>query len=66
MQVGAFLRRENAEARAAKLREDGFDAYITQSAGLFKVQVGAFAERENALRLAEELRAAGYEVLITP
>lgn len=66
VQVGAFLRRENAENRAAQLREDGFDAYISQSGGLFKVQVGAFAERENAVRVAAELRTRGYEVLITP
>ncbi len=66
VQVGAFLRRENAEARAEQLRQDGFDAYINQSGGLFKVQVGAFSDRDNAIHLAEQLRAKGYEVLITP
>lgn len=66
MQVGAFLRKENAEARAAQLRQDGFDASVTQSGGLFKVQVGAFSDRANAMKLAEELRAKGYEVLVTP
>ncbi|HLE78060.1 MAG TPA: SPOR domain-containing protein [bacterium] len=65
VQVGAFLRRENAEARVAQLVKDGFDAYINQSSGLFKVQVGAFKERENAEKLADQLRALGYEVLIT-
>lgn len=66
VQVGAFLRRENAEARAEQLRQDGFDAYINQSGGLFKVQVGAFSDRDNAFQVAQELRAKGYEVLITP
>ena len=66
MQVGAYLRRENAEARAAELREKGFEAYINLSGGLYKVQVGAFADRDNAQRLADDLRGAGYEVLITP
>ncbi|TMI97578.1 MAG: SPOR domain-containing protein [Bacillati bacterium ANGP1] len=66
VQVGAYISRENAEARAAKLREEGFDAYVTQSGTLYKVQVGAFAIRENAERLAGELKAAGYEVLIAP
>ncbi len=65
VQVGAFLRRENAEARAAELKERGYDAYINISGGLFKVQVGAFADRENAQHLADELRALGFEVLIT-
>lgn len=66
VQVGAFIRRENAEARAAELRERGFEAYINQAGGLFRVQVGAFAERENAVALAERLRGAGYEVIIMP
>ena len=66
VQVGAYISRENAEARAAKLREEGFDAYVTQSGTLYKVQVGAFAIRENAERLAAQLKAAGYEVLIAP
>lgn len=66
VQVGAFISRENAEARAVKLREEGFDAYVSQSGTLWKVQVGAFSVRENAERLAEQLRTAGYEVLITP
>ncbi len=65
VQVGAFLRRENAEARAAELKERGYDAYINISGGLFKVQVGAFADRENAQHLSDELRALGFEVLIT-
>jgi N-acetylmuramoyl-L-alanine amidase len=65
VQVGAFLKRENADARVAQLTKDGFDAYINQSGGLFKVQVGAFTERENAEQLAARLRALGYEVLIT-
>jgi len=60
------MRKENAEARAAELREKGYDAYINISAGLFRVQVGAFSERDNAVRMAEELRGLGYEVLITP
>ena len=65
VQVGAFLRRENAETRAAELRERGFEAYINLTGGLYRVQVGAFSDRENAQRVAQELRAVGYEVLIT-
>lgn len=66
VQVGSFISRENAEARAAKLREEGFDAYVSQASGLFRVQVGAFSVRENAERLAAQLKAAGYDVLVTP
>jgi cell division septation protein DedD len=63
VQVGAFLRRENAEAMAARLRKDGYQPYISPTSP-YKVQVGAFRERVNAERLAEELRAKGYEVYI--
>jgi N-acetylmuramoyl-L-alanine amidase len=66
VQVGAFLRRENAEDRAAELRRKGFEAYVNQAGGLYRVQVGAFTERKNAEALAEQLRGAGYEVLIIP
>lgn len=66
VQVGSFISKDNAEARAAKLREEGFDAYVSQAGGLFRVQVGAFSVRENAERLAAQLKAAGYEVLVTP
>lgn len=65
VQVGAYVSKENAESRAAKLRDAGFDAYVTQGGSLFIVQVGAFAVRENAERLADQLRAAGYKVIIT-
>lgn len=65
VQVGAYVSKENAESRAAKLRDAGFDAYVTQGGSLYIVQVGAFAVRENAERLADQLRAAGYKVIIT-
>jgi N-acetylmuramoyl-L-alanine amidase len=64
VQAGAFLRRENAEERAAQLRAAGFDAYILHAENLYKVQVGAFTDRANAERLAERLRAVGYETII--
>jgi len=66
VQVGAFIKRENAAARAEELRGAGFEAYINQSGGLFKVQVGAFGDRDNAVQLAQQLRERGYNVLILP
>src|SRR5256712_3429403 len=38
VQVGAYISRENAEARPPKLREEGVDAYVTQSGTLYNVQ----------------------------
>lgn len=66
VQAGAFLRRENAEARVAQLKQDGFEPYIVQSGGLYRVLVGAFSERENAVKLADQVKARGYDVLIIP
>jgi N-acetylmuramoyl-L-alanine amidase len=66
VQVGAYISQVNAEARVAKLREQGFDAYVIHTGGLYRVQVGAFAVRENAARMADRLRAAGYDALISP
>ncbi len=66
VQVGAFRRRENADARMAQLKQDGYDPYIITSGDLFRVIVGAFTDRENAVRLQEELHARGYDVLVLP
>lgn len=66
VQVGAYISQLNAESRVAKLREQGFDAYMTHAGGLYRVQVGAFTVRQNAERMADRLRAAGYEVMISP
>jgi cell division septation protein DedD len=64
VQAGAFLSRENAQARVDQLRGAGFDAYILPADELFKVYVGAFADRANAERMAERLRAIGFEAII--
>ena len=64
MQAGAFLSRENAQARVDQLQGAGFDAYILPAEELFKVYVGAFADRANAERMAERLRAIGFEAII--
>lgn len=64
VQVGAFARRENAEALAAELRTAGFTPYIVLQDGIYKVRVGAFRDRALADRLAERLRALGYDVTI--
>lgn len=64
VQVGAFARRENAEALVAELRTAGFTPYIVLQDGIYKVRVGAFRDRALADRLAERLRALGYDVTI--
>ena len=43
----------------------GFDTYLVQSDGYYKVQVGAFAQKANATACAAKLKAAGFPTYIT-
>ena len=65
VQTGAFAKKANADAFAAKLKAAGFATYIVQIGGLYKVQVGAFAKKVNAENMMAKLKAAGYSGFIT-
>ncbi|WP_319637133.1 SPOR domain-containing protein [[Ruminococcus] torques] len=65
MQTGAFSKRSNADAWAAKLKVAGFDTYIVQMDNLYKVQVGAYSQKSNAENMMAKLKAAGYDAFIT-
>lgn len=65
VQTGAFSKRPNADAWAAKLKAAGFATYIVQVGNLYKVQVGAFAQKANADNMVAKLKAAGYDAFIT-
>ena len=65
VQTGAFSKKVNADALAAKLKAKGFDTYIVTVGGLYKVQVGAYSVKANADATAAKLKAAGYENFIT-
>ena len=65
VQVGAFSKRSNADAWAAKLKAAGFDTYIVQMGNLYKVQVGAYSQKSNAENMMAKLKAAGYDAFIT-
>lgn len=60
VQLGAFEKKDNATAFAAKLKKEGFDTYIVQIGKYYKVQVGAFGVKKNAEAMLEKLKAAGY------
>jgi cell division septation protein DedD len=66
VQAGAYTIRQNADARTAALRGDGFSPYIVKEGRLFKVFTGAFRDRAGAERLAAQMRAKGYEAIIVP
>lgn len=65
VQTGAFSKKSNADAFAAKLKAAGFSTYIVQVDKLYKVQVGAFANKTNAENMMAKLKAAGYDAFIT-
>lgn len=65
VQTGAFSKKANADAFAAKLKAAGFATYIVQVGNLYKVQVGAFAQKTNADNMMAKLKAAGYDAFIT-
>lgn len=60
VQVGAFGESRSAERLAARLRDSGFDTYVTPSAAddasRWRVRVGPVPEREAAERLAQRLK----------
>lgn len=65
VQTGAFSKRSNADAWAAKLKAAGFDTYIVQMGNLYKVQVGAYSQKSNAENMMAKLKVAGYDAFIT-
>lgn len=65
VQTGAFSKRSNADAWAAKLKAAGFDTYIVQMGNLYKVQVGAYSQKSNAENMMAKLKTAGYDAFIT-
>ena len=65
VQTGAFKNKGNAQALEAKVKNAGFDTYITVVDELYKVQVGAYSEKENANAQAAKLKAAGFDCFVT-
>lgn len=61
VQLGAFEKKDNATAFAAKLKTEGFDTYIVQIDKYYKVQVGAFNVKKNAEAMLEKLKKAGHD-----
>jgi len=61
VQLGAFEKKDNATAFAAKLKKEGFDTYIVQIGKFYKVQVGAFSVKKNAEAMLEKLKKAGHD-----
>jgi cell division protein FtsN len=65
LQVGAFKDRATAESMVARLKGNGFAAYlVTPQEGLFNVRVGPFATRADAEKAQEHLRAQKFDPFV--
>jgi cell division septation protein DedD len=71
VQVGAFNNSSHAEALIARLKEEGYTAYIILSGSkkggeLYKVCIGKFVEREKAKTLSDKIKnSEGLQTLVT-
>jgi hypothetical protein len=61
VQLGAFEKKDNATAFAAKLKKEGFD---TDAKNLYRVQLGAFEKKDNATAFAAKLKKEGFDTYI--
>ena len=64
VQVGIFRLARNAERLKEELAAEGFDSYISQEDGYYKVFSGVFENIDNARNQEQRLRDAGYATLI--
>lgn len=60
VQCGAFRNKNNAESLLAEIESKGFDAFIVNVGGYYKVQVGAYGIRANADRQMKIMRKSGF------
>lgn len=65
VQVGAFAKKENADAHAEKMKQIGQKPYVfLDKDHIWKVQVGAFDDKANADKLADAVRDAGFKTIV--
>ena len=65
MQAGAFKNKENADRQLEKIKAAGFDTYMVQAGGYYKIQVGAYSVKANAENMLAKVKAAGFDAFIT-
>lgn len=70
IQAGAFVERDRAERFCEKLKEKGFDTFISQitkgKKTYYRVRVGKFNSQEETNAIAEKLKKEGYSVKVYP
>lgn len=64
VQTGIFRVRDLAEQELARLKAQGYPAFLVAKDGLYYVRAGAFKNLENAVRMEQDLRRRGYNTLL--
>lgn len=64
VQCGAFSEEIGAKKLEAKLKQEGFAAFVKFIAPYYKVQCGAYAQEINAKRALQKLKDKGYDAFI--
>ena len=65
VQSGAFSKKANADAQAAKIKAAGFDVIVKKVGNLYKIQTGAYSKKANADAQAKQLTAKGFVAFVT-
>ena len=65
LQFAAYKKKEDAERLAAKLKKQGIETRIIQTANWFKVRSGRYKTRADAAKAAREMDKKGFEVMVT-
>lgn len=65
VQVGAYMKKANADVALAQIKKAGFPAIMVKVADIFKIQVGAFSVPENADAMLKKVHDAGFSGFIT-
>lgn len=65
VQVGAYSKKENADAQLQKVKKAGFEAILVQDGKLYKIQVGAYSKETNAKNMLAKVERAGFDAFIT-
>lgn len=65
VQTGAYSKKENADAQAAKMKAKGFEVLVKNVGGMYKVQTGAYSKKANAEAQLAKVKSAGFDAFIT-
>ncbi len=64
VQAGAFSKIDNAKAQSARLKQAGFDNFITYENKLHVIVAGSYKQKGNATARCNKIKAAGFDAAV--